>query len=129
MIKELLRLMKQTMDLELALFDDVLIGVLGKGSNIAIQALGAPPTSYFNSKEIEVEVPVQVLAKSEDQAEAMEAVQKIVDYWHKLMSYPQPVGGEFAFNNVNIETYVNFVDIDEDNSYIYTAVITANINY
>ena len=125
---EILAFINSTITNNVSLPQTLYIGQLEEGNSIAMQlAPSDTETEFIADRSKIINVSVLLLSKNSDQQVALNNLELITDYIGNLASYPQPSTNNFQWITTEITTYPNFVDKEDSQNYIFSAIINNKI--
>lgn len=108
---------------------DVHIGQLEDGErDVSIQLAPSTALHEFFDRDKVINVSVLILAKSQNQSQAVSDIDTIINHFSTLRSYPR-VNQNINWLTSTVTTYTNFVDKTDNKYYLYSAVLENKINY
>ena len=127
-MNEILEFIIQAITDNVSLPQSITTGQLGESNSIVMQlAPSDTETEFIADRKKIINLSILILAKNSNQYIAAENVDLITDYIGNLTTYPQPSSNDFQWVTTEITTFTNFVDKEDSQNYIYSAIINNKI--
>lgn len=124
---EMLLHIVSTINANVSLTETLVGGQLDTGNSLAIQIAPTANETEFLDRTNIIGLSLLLLSKNVNQQTALQDLNNIVNYLSNLETYPQPGSGNFQWITTEVTTYPNFVDKQDNQHYIYSAIINNKI--